>query len=111
MAGPRLSLVLPAYNEQDGIRQAITEADDALGRLCDAYEILVVDDGSRDATSDIAHDEASRRPNVRVLRHSTNRGYGAALRSGFEAARFDLVAFTDADCQFHLDDLAAPAAS
>lgn len=106
MAGPRLSLVLPAYNEQDGIRQAITEADDALARLCDAYEILVVDDGSRDATSDIAHDEASRRPNVRVLRHSTNRGYGAALRSGFEAARFDLVAFTDADCQFHLDDLA-----
>src|SRR5262249_52782009 len=46
-------------------------------------------------------------PHVRLLRHTTNRGYGAALRTGFEAARFDRVAFTDADCQFHLADLAS----
>ena len=44
-------------------------------------------------------------PHTRLLRHETNRGYGAALRTGFEAARFDLVAFTDADCQFDLTDL------
>src|SRR5262245_58158341 len=106
MPGPRLSLVLPAYNEEAGLRQAIVEADEALSGLCGEYEILVVDDGSRDTTSAIATDEATRRPNVRPLRHETNRGYGAALRTGFEAARHDLVAFTDADCQFHLDDLA-----
>jgi dolichol-phosphate mannosyltransferase len=105
MDAVRLSLVLPAYNEQAGLRQAIAEADDTLARLCEDHEILVVDDGSSDDTAAIAADEASRRPHVRVLRHPANRGYGAALRTGFEAARFDLVAFTDADCQFHLDDL------
>ena len=64
-----------------------------------------MDDGSADATAAEAADEARRRPNVRLLGHVRNRGYGAALRTGFEAARFDRVAFTDADCQFYLDDL------
>lgn len=105
MDGPRLSLVLPAFNEEAGLRQAIAEADDALAALCADYEVLVVDDGSRDRTHEVATDEATRRPHVRVLRHEVNRGYGAALRTGFESARFDLVAFTDADCQFHLEDL------
>ena len=102
----RLSLVLPAYNEEAGLRQAIAEADEALAGLCADYEILVVDDGSRDGTAALAADEASRRPRVRLLRHAANKGYGAALRTGFEAARFPLVAFTDADRQFHLGDLA-----
>src|SRR4051812_31454028 len=106
MDGVRLSLVLPAFNEEAGLRQALAEADESLGRLCADYEILVVDDGSRDGTATVAAEEALRRPHVRLLRHALNRGYGAALRSGFEAARFDRVAFTDADCQFHLDDLA-----
>src|ERR1019366_4548613 len=100
----RLSLVLPAYNEEAGIRQAVVEADDALAALCDDYEILVVDDGSRDATAAITAEEAAIRQRVRLLRHPTNKGYGAALRTGFEAARFELVAFTDADSQFHLAD-------
>lgn len=104
-AGRCLSLVLPAFNEEAGIRQAVAEADEALARLIDEYEILVVDDGSSDATASVVAEEAARRPHVRLLRHERNRGYGAALRTGFEAARFDLVAFTDADCQFHLDDL------
>src|SRR5205823_6696403 len=90
-----------------GIREAITEADDALAQLADNYEILIVDDGSRDDTAAIVLDEAAQRPHVRLLQHETNRGYGAALRTGFEAARFDRVAFTDADCQFHLTDLAS----
>src|SRR4051794_25876 len=102
---PRLSLVLPAYNEEAGIRQAVAEADDALARLAADYEILVVDDGSRDATATAVGETAATRPRVRLLRHPTNRGYGAALRTGFAAARFERVAFTDADCQFHLDDL------
>jgi dolichol-phosphate mannosyltransferase len=98
--------VLPAFNEAAGIQTAIAEADEALARICADYEILVVDDGSRDDTLALALAEAAQRPRVRVLRHEVNRGYGAALRTGFEAARFSYVAFTDADCQFHLDDLA-----
>src|SRR5262249_32184655 len=92
----RLSLVIPAYNEEAGIRQAVAEADEALARLTPAYEILVVDDGSADGTAAAVAEEARARPAVRLLRHPTNRGYGAALRTGFEAARFECVAFTDA---------------
>jgi dolichol-phosphate mannosyltransferase len=102
---PRLSLVLPAFNEADGIRLAVAEADKALAELCDDYEILVVDDGSGDGTADAVGAESANRPRLRLLRHATNLGYGAALRTGFTAARFELVAFTDADSQFHLEDL------
>jgi glycosyltransferase involved in cell wall biosynthesis len=106
-AGWSLSLVIPAYNEEGGIREAIREADEALASLAHAYEILVVDDGSTDGTAEAAADAARARPHVRLLGHAQNRGYGAALRTGFEAARFDRIAFTDADRQFHLADLAA----
>ncbi len=100
-----LSLILPAYNEEAGIAQAIAEADDILRRLTDHYEILVVDDGSTDRTAAVAAAAAVGRPCVRLLRHDKNRGYGAALRTGFEAVRCERVAFTDADCQFDLADL------
>ena len=101
----RLSLVLPAYNEEAGIRQAVLEACEALAELTRDYEVLVVDDGSCDSTTAIVAELAAERPQVRLLRHGGNRGYGAALRTGFAAARFERVAFTDADCQFHLADL------
>ncbi len=101
----RLSLVIPAFNEEAGIRRAVAEADDALAALTADYEVIVVDDGSRDGTADAVRDAMASRPRVRLLRHESNRGYGAALRTGFEAARLDRVAFTDADCQFHLADL------
>jgi len=101
-----LTLILPAFNEEAVIGDAIREAAGALPRLAIRYEILVVDDGSSDDTFAVAMGEATRHRHVRVLRHETNRGYGAALRTGFEAASLPLVAFTDADCQFDLMDLA-----
>jgi dolichol-phosphate mannosyltransferase len=100
-----LSLVIPAFNEEAGIRHAVEEADRALSELCPDYEILVVDDGSADGTSDAVTSFASGNRHVRLLRHETNKGYGAAIRTGFEAARCERIAFTDADCQFHLSDL------
>src|SRR5690242_8996649 len=90
--GWSLSLVIPAYNEAAGIGEAIREADEALTRLARAYEVLVVDDGSTDATAEVAARAARNRPNVRLVGHTQNRGYGAALRTGFEAARYDCVA-------------------
>ncbi len=101
----RLSLVLPAFNEAGVVAAAVIEADEALTRLTAAHEILVVDDGSSDETAAIVTELARTRPAVRLLRHERNRGYGAALRTGFEAAQLERVAFTDSDCQFHLDDL------
>jgi dolichol-phosphate mannosyltransferase len=107
-ADRRLSLVIPAFNEAAVIGRAVAEADAALAGLFAEYEILVVDDGSADDTAEIVR--ATGRPAVRLIKHETNRGYGAALRTGFAAARFDLVAFTDADCQFDLADLSPLAA-
>ena len=101
----RLSLVMPAYNEAAGIAEAVAEAHEALTGLGYEFEIVVVDDGSTDGTGARVADLAALWPDVRLLTHSTNLGYGAALRSGFEAARFELVAFTDADGQFFLEDL------
>src|SRR5262245_49729792 len=100
-----LTLVIPAYNEAAVIGWAIREAEAALTELFHSVEILVVDDGSTDATADVTRMVLPFYPRTRLLRHPTNRGYGAALRTGFEAARFDRIAFTDADCQFDLRDL------
>jgi glycosyltransferase involved in cell wall biosynthesis len=107
LTGYRLSLVLPAWNEGETIGQAIREAEAALAALTEDYEIIVVDDGSTDDTAMIADDAAGHNPRIRLARHERNRGYGAALRSGFQAASLDLVAFTDADCQFDLGELRA----
>lgn len=101
----RLSLVIPAYNEEDTIRQAIHEAATALDGIVSEYEILIVDDGSADRTAEIVNEESAANPCVRLLKQPRNLGYGAALRAGFQAARFELVSFTDADCQFELSDL------
>lgn len=105
-----LSLVIPAYNEAAVIRRAIAEAEDGLSRHFARFEIIVVDDGSSDATPVEVCRALDDAPHTRYLRHVQNRGYGAALRTGFEAARGELVAFTDADCQFDLADLATLAA-
>lgn len=101
----QLTLVMPAYNEASGIQTAVAEAHEALAGLDYEFEIVVVDDGSTDDTAARVRDVAELRPAVRLVGHVVNRGYGAALRTGFESARFPLVAFTDADGQFHLDDL------
>ncbi len=100
-----LSLVIPAYNEAATIRQAVREAVAALDQLPVDYEILVIDDGSTDGTADLARAEAVGPGMVRVLSLPHNAGYGAALRHGFQEARHEWVAFTDADCQFHLHEL------
>ena len=102
-----LSLVIPAYNEAAGIRAAIDEADEVLLTLCRRYEILIVDDGSSDDTYAAACAAARDLRRVHIVRHRSNCGYGAALRTGFTVARYERIAFTDADCQFHLADLAS----
>ena len=101
----QISLVIPAFNEAAVIAQAVREAEAALTTSFAQFEILVIDDGSTDETARVVERLGPRARNTHLLRHGTNRGYGAALRTGFEAARFDLVAFTDADCQFDLFDL------
>jgi glycosyltransferase involved in cell wall biosynthesis len=103
----RLSIVLPAFNEEANIVEAIRRSTVVADRLCADHEVIVVDDGSRDATAEIVRSEAARDPRIRLVRHARNQGYGEALRTGFRSARMDLVFFTDADNQFDLDELEA----
>ena len=103
---PGLSIVLPAYNEEPNIAAVVQQALDCLPRLADEYEVIVVDDGSRDGTSKAVEPLlAEHHPRVRLLRHERNQGYGAALRIGFSRVRYDYVFYTDADRQFDIAEL------
>jgi glycosyltransferase involved in cell wall biosynthesis len=103
---PALSLVLPAFNEDANIARAVRAAEAAGEALVGDHEVVVVDDGSRDRTAAVL-DELVRElgPRLVVIRHPRNRGYGAALRSGFAASRGELVFYTDSDNQFDLAEL------
>ncbi|CAN5753789.1 hypothetical protein BH24ACT3_BH24ACT3_02030 [soil metagenome] len=108
MSGPyELSIVLPAFNEEANIERAMDHATEVAERLCGRHEIVVVDDGSIDHTAELVTLRCGHDPRVRLVRHDLNRGYGEALRTGFEAAALDLVFFTDADNQFDLNELEA----
>lgn len=92
-----LSVVIPAYNEESGIAtiaQRVLQTQEALAQVgVSALELLVVDDGSADRTAEIA----STIEGVRLIRHPQNKGYGAALKTGFNEARGELIGFLDAD--------------
>ena len=101
-----LSFFFPAHNEEANLEALVEEALATLPLLADKYEIIAVDDGSKDRTPAMADELASRHPDVfRVVHHPTNLGYGAALRSGFRASRYDLIAFIDGDRQFKVIDV------
>jgi glycosyltransferase involved in cell wall biosynthesis len=101
-----LSFFFPAHNEEANLEALVDEALGALPALATRFEIIAVDDGSKDRTAAIADDLAKRHPDVfRVVHHPTNLGYGAALRSGFRAARYELITFIDGDRQFKVIDV------
>jgi len=102
-----LSLFFPCHNEADNLEALVADALAALPALATAYEVILVDDGSRDDTARVAERLVQRHGGiVRLVRHEINRGYGGALRSGFAAARYDYLAYTDGDRQFRVADLA-----
>ena len=102
---PALTFFFPAYNEEQNVEAVVREAQETLPRFADVYEIVVVDDGSRDRTGEIADRLALADSNVRVIHHRPNRGYGGAVRSGLTSARHPYVFFTDGDRQFRIADL------
>ena len=93
----KLSIVIPAYNEEDGIseiaQRVLSVKDDLVKAGVAELELIVVDDGSRDRTAEIADQIEG----VRLIRHPKNKGYGAALKTGFSQAEGELIGFLDAD--------------
>ncbi|HWB13485.1 MAG TPA: glycosyltransferase family 2 protein [Pirellulales bacterium] len=102
----KLSLCLPAYNEQDCIVETLGRALALLPSLVASLEVIVVDDGSQDATAEHVRSVMARDGRVRLVVHGQNRGYGAAVTSGLSAATGDLVMFADSDGQFDFRDVA-----
>ena len=100
-----ISAVLPAFNEEANLEQSVGRMAQALDTYARNSEIIVVDDGSLDQTPFVLERMAGLYPTLRVVRHPDNRGYGAALRSGFAAARCPWVFMMDADNQFDPSEL------
>ncbi len=102
-----LSVFFPCYNEQDNVEKTVRAALDCLTPLGIDYEIIIVDDGSRDKTSQIADSLAAQNRHIKVVHHHPNKGYGAALQSGFKASTKEYVFYTDGDGQFDIKELPA----
>jgi glycosyltransferase involved in cell wall biosynthesis len=102
---PGITIFFPAFNDSGSIGQLVKGAFTILPTLTDDYEVIVVNDGSTDATREVLEALASTHPQLRIVEHPHNRGYGAALRSGFQHATKELVFYTDGDGQYDVGQL------
>ena len=96
-----ISAVFPAYNDGGTIASMVTATLLALRQVTNDYEIIVTNDGSRDYTGQVLDELTVRYPELRVIHHPANQGYGAALKTGFAAATKDWVFYTDGDAQYN----------
>lgn len=101
-----LSVFFPAYNEEANLPKLIERTVAAVSPLTDDYEIIIVNDGSKDRTGEVAEELARKFPQVRPVHHQRNSGYGAALITGFNEACKEMVFFSDSDNQFDLAEIA-----
>lgn len=102
---PELSIFFPFWNEEENIEKIVLTALSVAPTVASLWEILIIDDGSSDKTLQIAEALEKKHPNIRVITHQPNRGYGAALRSGLEHAKYRYIVFTDGDLQFDFSEV------
>jgi glycosyltransferase involved in cell wall biosynthesis len=100
-----ISLFLPAYNEEENVQWMVERAREALSKITDRWEIIVVDDGSTDATASITSALANSDNRIRLVSHEKNRGFGQVLMTGIAASVYEWIFYTDCDGQFDLDEL------
>ncbi len=102
---PSITVFFPAYNDAGTIASMVVLADRTLRKLTDDYELIVVNDGSRDHTAQVLSELESIYPRLRLIHHTANRGYGSALRTGFANASKELIFYTDGDAQYDVREL------
>jgi len=101
----QISVFFPAYNLESQIADTVNKAFQVVPKISENYEIIVIEDGSRDKTSNVLLRLKKKYPKLRIITHETNRGYGAALKSGFYNSKYEWVAFSDGDGQFDISEL------
>ena len=102
---PNISAFFPAYNEEANIVALAAKTSAVLKKLAGKYEVIVVNDGSRDRTAEVVKAAHKKDPHIVLLDHVVNQGYGAAVKSGFAASKLDWIFFTDGDGQFDVAEL------
>lgn len=102
---PELSIFFPFWNEEENIEKTVTDAVTIANNVAKKWEIIMVDDGSRDNTLKIAKRLAKKDNRLQIISHQPNRGYGAALKAGFANARYKFIVFTDGDGQFNFSEV------
>lgn len=100
-----LSIFFPFWNEEKNIERVVLSAVPVAEKSAEKWEILMVDDGSRDKTLEIAERLASKNSHLKAVTHKPNIGYGSALKEGFTKAKYDYVVFTDGDGQFDFSEV------
>ena len=100
-----MSVFFPVYNDEATVARVTEKALRVCREITDTYEVIIVDDGSPDASGRIADALAEEHDAVKVIHHPHNRGYGAAVRSGLQASRYEWICFTDGDDEYDLRDL------
>lgn len=101
----KISVFLPAYNEEASIKDVVLATRKILKEIANEWELLIVDDGSKDNTGKIVEELASEDARVRLIAHVENRGYGASLKSGLYASKYPWIAFIDSDGQFDFSEI------
>lgn len=100
-----LSLFFPAYNEEANLSLTVEKAIPVLKRVADKFEILIINDGSKDKTGEVAERLAKKYSFIRVIHHNPNRGYGGAFKSGIYNSKYEWITFTDSDGQFDFSEI------
>lgn len=100
-----LSVFLPTYNEEGNIKAVVLNTKQVLEAVADKWEILVINDGSKDGTRAVVEDLEKNDARIQIKNHDGNRGYGAALRTGFYNAKYKWIAFIDSDGQFDFSEI------
>jgi glycosyltransferase involved in cell wall biosynthesis len=100
-----LSVFFPTYNEEKNIEKVVGDAKKVLEEIAEKWEIIIVEDGSKDKTPEVSDKIAKTDDRINVVHHKPNRGYGGALKTGYSNAKYEWVAFADSDGQFDFSEI------
>jgi glycosyltransferase involved in cell wall biosynthesis len=102
---PEISVFLPTYNEGGSIANVVQKTAGVLNKIAQKWELAIVNDGSTDSTSDVVKKQSAQDARIKLKNHEKNRGYGAALKTGFYTAKYKWIAFIDSDGQFDFAEI------